>query len=56
MNDELRHCITCGADKQEFTRLAKKTNYVTMLEHADKLVEDGITTVDEIIRTISITD
>lgn len=56
MNDELRHCITSGGDKQEFTKLAEKTNYVTMLEHADKLVEDGITTVDEIIRTISITD
>ena len=56
MNDELRHCITSGGDKQEFSRLAEKTGYVTMLEHADELVEEGITTVDEIIRTISITD
>lgn len=56
MNDELRHCITSGGDKQEFTRLAEKTDYVPMLRNADDLVEQGITTVEEIIRTISIGD
>jgi len=56
MNDRLRHCITSGGDKQEFTRLAKETDYVTMLQHADELAEQGITTIDEIIRTISIGD
>jgi type IV pilus assembly protein PilB len=53
MNDELRQCITNGANKQEFQRLAKETGYVTMLENADKLVEDGITTVDEVMRTVT---
>lgn len=56
MNDELRHCITSGGDKQEFTRLAEQTDYVPMLRNADDLVEQGITTVEEIIRTISIGD
>jgi len=56
MNDELRHCITSGGDKQEFARLAAKTDYVPMLQNADELVEKGITTVEEIIRTISIGD
>ena len=53
MNDALRKCITDGADKQEFQRLAHETGYVTMLENADKLVDDGITTVDEVMRTIT---
>lgn len=56
MNDGLRHCITSGGDKQEFTRLAEQTDYVPMLRNADDLVEQGITTVEEIIRTISIGD
>ena len=53
MNDALRHCITSGGDKQEFQRLARETGYISMLENADKLVEDGITTVDEVLRTVS---
>ena len=57
MNDELRKGITDGEDKQLFRQMAKKTShYTTMLENADKLVEKGITTVDEICRTIMVTD
>lgn len=57
MNDQLRRCITNGADKQEFREMAmKSSNYVPMLENADRLVEKGITTVEEICRTIMVTD
>ena len=57
MNDKLRHCITSGGDKQEFRELATTSSqYVPMMENADKLVEQGITTVDEICRTIMVTD
>lgn len=57
MNDELRKGITDGVDKQTFRQMAQKTShYTTMLENADKLVEKGITTVDEICRTIMVTD
>jgi type IV pilus assembly protein PilB len=58
MNDGLRRCITNGGDKQEFRELAKtsSTGYVTMLENAEKLVDLGITTVEEICRTIIVTD
>ena len=57
MNDELRKGITDGVDKQTFRQMAQKTShYTTMLENADKLVETGITTVDEICRTIMVTD
>ncbi len=53
MNDDLRQCITDNRNKQEFQRLAKETGYVTMLENADLLVENGITTVDEVMRTVT---
>ena len=57
MNDKLRHCITSGGDKQEFRELATTSSqYVPMMENADKLVEQGITTVDEFCRTIMVTD
>lgn len=57
MNDELRRGITDGVDKQTFREMAQRSShYTTMLENADKLVEMGITTVDEICRTITITD
>ena len=53
MNDALRKCITDGADKQEFRRLARQTGYITMLENAEHLVDEGITTVDEVTRTLT---
>lgn len=56
MNEELRHCINTGGDLQELSELAAKTGYVTMLEHADDLVDEGITTVEEIIRTLNFGD
>jgi type IV pilus assembly protein PilB len=57
MNDALRRCITDDADKQVFRATAQKTaKYTTMLENADKLVEDGVTTVEEVCRNIAVTD
>ncbi len=53
MNDALRSCITNGADKQEFRKLARETGYVTMLQNAERLVEEGITTVEEVARTLT---
>lgn len=54
MNDELRKCITDGGDKQTFAALAAKTDYVPMIDHAEELVDEGITTVEEIVRTINV--
>ncbi|MGI6088779.1 MAG: GspE/PulE family protein [Bilifractor porci] len=54
MNDELRRCITSGGDRQEFRALAEKTDYVPMRVNADRLVEEGITTPEEIVRTMSV--
>ena len=42
-----------GGDKQEFRRLARETGYVTMLENAERLVTEGITTVEEVAGTLT---
>jgi type IV pilus assembly protein PilB len=52
IDDALRHCIATDGSKKEFEELAKKTGYITMQENADTLAEQGVTTVEEIIRTI----
>ncbi len=54
MNDRLRKCITSGGDKQEFRKLALETDYIPMLDHADELVDQGITTVEEVARVINL--
>lgn len=57
MNDELRRDITSNADKQTFRETAARTSgYVTMMQNAEKLVSEGITTVEEVERTILVTD
>ena len=54
MNDKLRKCITSGGDKQEFRALALETEYVHMIDHAEELVEQGITTVEEVARVVNL--
>lgn len=53
VQEELRRCILDGADRKRFMEAAREASgYVTMAEHARKLVDKGITTVDEVIRTL----
>lgn len=53
VQEELRRCILDGADWKRFMEAAREASgYVTMAEHARKLVDKGITTVDEVIRTL----
>ena len=55
IQDGLRRCIMEEADRPRFLEVAKKEcAYVPMAEHAQKLLDNGTTTVDEIIRTLSI--
>ncbi|MEG0924792.1 MAG: GspE/PulE family protein [Anaerovoracaceae bacterium] len=56
LNDELRSCITQEKDKQTFRQTVMKTDFVPMLENADRLIEGGMTTVEEVCRTISRVD
>lgn len=53
VQEGLRRCIMEGADRSQFMEVAKKESaYIPMAEHALKMVENGTTTVDEIIRTL----
>lgn len=55
VQEELRRCILEGADRQKFLETAKReSRYVPMAEYAHKLVQDGITTADEVFRTMSV--
>lgn len=50
IQEELRRCILEGADRTRFLEAARRASqYVPMLEHAQKLVEEGVSTVDEVI-------
>jgi len=54
IQEGLRRCIMEGADRQKFMEVARKEGgYITMAEHAQEMVDKGITTVDEVIRTLS---
>ena len=53
MNAKLRECITHNGTGEEFERLAKETGYVPMLENASDLVDQGVTSVEEVARTLS---
>ena len=55
-NDEIRTAITHGKDKQELMDIVNRTDFVPMMENARRLVAQGITTVEEVCRTISHTD
>jgi len=54
VNDDIREAINSGAGTKELRRVASRQNFITMQQHADDLVDQGITTVEEIIRNISV--
>ena len=54
INDEIRHCINRGGDKQELEELVKSSGFVSMAANADRLIAEGITTVEEVCRVLSL--
>lgn len=56
MNEELRECIVEEKDKRALRQAVKSSGFVPMVENARRLIENGITTVEEVCRTISRTD
>ncbi len=57
MNDDLRRAITDDANAQQLREVSSRTSgYVPMMQNADRLVRDGITTIEEVCRTILVTD
>lgn len=56
MNEELRECIVEEKDKRALRQAVKSSGFVPMVENARRLIENGVTTVEEVCRTISRTD
>ena len=57
INEKLRRAITDGVSRQEFRELARSSaNYVTMMENAERLVDEGITTLEEVCRSIIVVE
>lgn len=55
VREKLRRCIMEGFDRAEFVKAAcEDGGYVPMTEYAKRLVADGTTTVDEVIRTMTV--
>ena len=52
MNSALRDIVASGATGTELRRHMKETDFTPMIVNGRKLVYDGVTTVDEIVRTI----
>lgn len=53
VNSEMRGAITNGTDVQELRQALSKTDFVPMMRNGDKLVEKGVTTVEEIFKALS---
>ncbi|MDD3277256.1 MAG: GspE/PulE family protein [Lachnospiraceae bacterium] len=56
INEEIRNCINQNKNKQEIREAVKRSGFVPMNLNAEKLIQAGITTIEEVCRTISRVD
>ena len=54
VNDELRHLIAEGSDTQEIRKAAVEAGMKSLKDYCLILLEEGLTTVDEVLRTVAI--
>ena len=52
MNSKLRDIVAAGATGTELRHQISKTDFTPMIVNGRKLIQDGVTTVDEVVRTI----
>ena len=52
MTSELRSIVSSGATGTELRRKIETSDFTPMIENGKRLVSEGVTTVDEIVRTI----
>ena len=53
LDSELKSAITQCTDKQVIKSMVKERDFVSMLQNGKKLIENGMTTVEEVYETIS---
>ena len=56
VNQKIKNAIAHEADNEEFMKIIENEDFITMQETADKMIDDGITTVEEVIRVLGSTD
>lgn len=56
MSDEVRDGITAGKTKKELREMLRDENFVSLKHNAERLIEEGITTIDEVCHAISRAD
>lgn len=54
VNDELRHLVAEGSDTQAIRKAAIESGMKTLKDYCLILLEEGMTTVDEVLRTVAI--
>ena len=52
MNSKLRDIVASGATGTELRRQIASTDFTPMIVNGRKLIQSGVTTVDEVVRTI----
>lgn len=53
INEDIRSCITRMEDKQVMKKVLEKAGFVSMTDNAVRLIDEGVTTVEEVCRTLS---
>lgn len=56
VNQKIKNAIAHEASNEEFMEIIENEDFVTMQETADKMIEDGITTVEEVVRVLGSSD
>ena len=54
LNQEIRDCITDERPKSELRQVIAKSGFEPMMKNGLKLAKEGITSLEELCRTISI--
>ena len=52
VNDALRHLVAEGSDTQEIRQAALSSGMKSLKEYCLILLQEGLTTVDEVVRTV----
>ena len=56
MTDELKRCVASGAKTDEITILARKCGMKTLKEYAMILMAEGLTSVDEVLTNLVVSN
>ena len=56
MTDEVKRCVASGAKEDEIRELARKGGMKTLKEYAMMLMAQGLTSVDEVLTNLVVSD